>query len=144
LFDIKTISTPSTGFPAESSTTPFKIPGRPADAAGRAIDNKISIGRSNAWSGVARRSFSFSSPIRASYISQFLLVLSRTDFAGASLCFSVIILMGNSGMEKRPLRLGLHEEFFEGTQFFMIKAKGMDEEVRGRLSGLTNPMPEPF
>jgi hypothetical protein len=26
----------------------------------------------------------------------------------------------------------------------MIKTKGVGEEVRGQLSGLTNPMPEPF
>src|SRR4030042_5247610 len=43
--------------------------------------------------------------------------------------------MADLGMEKRPLRFSLPEAFFEGTSFFMIEAKGVGEEVRGRLSG---------
>jgi hypothetical protein len=38
-------------------------------------------------------------------------------------------------MEKRPLRFSLPETFFEGTRLFVIKAKGVGEEVLGRLSG---------
>ena len=36
--------------------------------------------------------------------------------------------MNDLGMEKRPRRFSLHETFFEGTQFLMIKAKGVGEE----------------
>jgi hypothetical protein len=43
--------------------------------------------------------------------------------------------MNNLGMAKRPRRFSLPEAFFEGTHFFVIKAKGAGEEVRGRLSG---------
>jgi len=43
--------------------------------------------------------------------------------------------MSELGMEKRPLRFSLPEAFFEGSRFFVIKAKGVGEEVRGRLSG---------
>jgi len=53
-----------------------------------------------------------------------------------SIFFRVTILLGNLGMKKRPLRFSLHEAFFESNPiFFMIKAKGVGEEVRGRLSG---------
>jgi hypothetical protein len=53
-----------------------------------------------------------------------------------SIFFRVTIPLGNMGMKKRPLRFSLHEAFFEGSSvIFMIKAKGMGEEVRGRLSG---------
>jgi len=38
-------------------------------------------------------------------------------------------------MEKRPIRFSLPEAFFEGSRFFVIEAKGVGEEVRGRLSG---------
>jgi hypothetical protein len=38
-------------------------------------------------------------------------------------------------MEKRPRRFSLPEAFFEGSRLFLVKAKGVGEEVRGRLSG---------
>jgi hypothetical protein len=49
-----------------------------------------------------------------------------------SISFSEMIRMGNLGMEKRPLRFSLPEAFLEGSK---LKAKGVGEEVRGRLSG---------
>jgi hypothetical protein len=45
------------------------------------------------------------------------------------------IIMGDLGMEERPLRFSLHVAFIEGSQFRMTRAKGVGEEVRGRLSG---------
>jgi hypothetical protein len=44
-------------------------------------------------------------------------------------------VIDNLGMEKRPRRFSLAEAFFEGTALIVVKAKGVDEEVRGRLSG---------
>jgi hypothetical protein len=45
------------------------------------------------------------------------------------------MMLGNSGMEKRPPRFSLPEAFFEAPRIFLMKAKGVGEEVRGRLSG---------
>jgi hypothetical protein len=46
-------------------------------------------------------------------------------------------VIDNLGMEKRPRRFSLPEAFFEGSRRFLwlIEAKGVGEEVRGRLSG---------
>jgi len=48
-----------------------------------------------------------------------------------------IHMIDNLGMEKQPRRFSLPEAFFEGSRVFLweIKAKGVGEEVRGRLSG---------
>ena len=52
---------------------------------------------------------------------------------GGSISFYMI---DDLGMEKRPRRFSLPEAFFEGTApSLLAEAKGMDEEVRRRLSG---------
>jgi len=43
--------------------------------------------------------------------------------------FSVMIRMGNLGMEKRPLRFSLHEAFFKGSR---SRGRAMASSVRSR------------
>src|SRR4030065_2408467 len=61
--------------------------------------------------------------------------MPKTCGEAVSISSWMTILSGNLGMKERLLRFSLHKAFFEGSLFLVIEAKGVGEEVRGRLSG---------